>query len=336
MQTLVEALGWPSTVKTLAFRPPAIPALAPFLLKTGASDPLDPPWPDLIICAEALCSIVALWLRRKSGGHGKIVCIGRPAGRPDPFDLVLTTAQYRLPPAANIAELALPLSQPREYSADASSNTTAPGPHPHLAVLVGASSSPDKLDTAAARRLAHDLCCYAAARGGTLTLVTSPRTSSDVAKALASPIRPPHQVHIYGQPPEDSYRRIIAHADEIIVTSDSVSMVVDALEAGKSVQVYALPQSRGWQFSFAEWAQRHTLETDECPMLLRPLAWLFHRGFVEVSADRRRLFDRLTAEGRLQWFGREPSVHALQPEPPFKRDLDTAVTRVKALFPELV
>ena len=71
-------------------------------------------------------------------------------------------------------------------------------------------------------------------------------------------------------------------------------------------------------------------------MLLRPLAWLFHLGFVEVSADRRQLFDRLAAEGRLQWFGREPPLHGLRPVSPFKKDLDNAVTRVKALFPKLV
>jgi mitochondrial fission protein ELM1 len=327
MQTLVAALGWPSTIKILAFRPPAIPALAPFLFKASASDSLASPWPDLILCAEAQCSIMALWLRRKSGGHSKIVCIGRPAGKPDSFDLVLTTAQYRLRPAANIAELALPLSQPREYSADA----TLPGRGQHIAVLVGASSAPDRLDTAAARNLADDLIHYAAARGATLTMVTSPRTRADVAKVLASAMHPPHSFHAYGQPPQNSYRRIIAGADEIIVTSDSVSMAIDALETRKPVRVYALPQSRGWSFSLAEWVRRHALETEECPWLLRPLAWLFHRGFVEVSADRRKLFDRLATEGHLQWFGRESPVHALRPALPFKADLEFAVARIKTL-----
>ena len=332
MQTLVAALGWPSTEKSLAFRPPAIPALAPFLFKANASDLLASPWPDLIFCAEAQCSIMALWLRRKSGGYSKIVCIGRPAGKPDSFDLVLTTAQYRLRPAANIAELALPLSQPREYSTDA----TLPGRGQRIAVLIGASSAPDRLDTAAARKLADDLIRYAAARGATLTVVTSPRTHADVAKVLANAMHSPNSFQAYGQPPQDSYRRIIAGADEIVVTSDSVSMAIDALETQKSVLVYALPQSRGWPFSLAEWVQRHALETEECPWLLRPLAWLFHRGFVEVSADRRKLFDRLVTEGHLQWFGRKSPVRAPQPESPYKKDLDIALARVKALFPELV
>jgi mitochondrial fission protein ELM1 len=331
MQTLVAALCWPATLKNLAFWPPAIPALAPLLLKTKVSDPLAPPWPDLILCAEAQCSMMALWVRRKSGRHSKIVCIGRPAGKPDSFDLVLTTVQYRLRPAANITELALPLSPPREYSTDG----TVAGRGLHIAVLVGASSAPDWLDAAAARKLADDLVGYAAARHATLTVVMSPRTNAGVAKVLAGAMQPPHIFHAYGQPPEDSYRRIIASADEIVVTSDSVSMAIDALETGKPVQVYALPQSRGWLFSFAEGVQRSALETENCPLLLQPLAWLFHRGFAEVSADRRRLFDRLAAEGYLQWFGSAPSAHLPRPLVPFKTDLALAVARVKALFPEM-
>ncbi len=332
MQTLVAALGWPATVKTLAFRPPAIPALAPFLLKTGASDPLAPPWPDLIICAEALSSILALWLRQKSGGHSKIVCIGRPAGNPGPFDLVLTTAQYRLRPAANIAELALPLSPPRDYSTEAGA-AAAPGPRPHVAVLVGASSAPDRLDKTAARRLADDLCRHAAARGGRLTLVTSPRTSPDVAEVLAAAMQPPNRLQAYGQPPADSYRRIIADADKIVVTSDSISMAVDALETRKPVLVYALPQSLGWLYSFAEWLQRHALAAENCPPLLRLLAWPFNRGFAEANADRRRLFERLATEGHLRWFGHGPMPQMPQPALPFQQDRATAVARVKALFP---
>lgn len=331
MQTLVAALGWPSKVMTLAFKPLAIPALAPFLLKTGASDSLTPPWPDLIICAEAQSSIMALWLRKKSGGHSKIVCIGRPAGNPAPFDLVLTTAQYRLRPAANIAELALPLSPPREYPAETGGAAAAPGARPHLAVLVGASSAPDRLDTAAARQLADDLCRHAAARGGRLTLVTSPRTSPDVAEVLTGAMQPPNRLQAYGQPPADSYRRILADADEIIVTSDSVSMAVDALEMRKPVQIYALPQNRGWLFSLAEWVQRSALETEKCPLLLQPIAWFFDHGFAEVSADRRRLFDRLAAEGHLRWFGRESPAQEPQPTLPFNADLALAVAQVKAL-----
>ena len=329
MQTLVAELGWPATLKTLAFRPPAMPALAPFLFNTGASDSLAPPWPDLIICAEAQCSIMALRLRRKSGGHSKIVCIGRPAGKTDSFDLVLTTAQYRLRPAANIVELALPLSLPLEHPADA----TLPWRGKHIAALVGASSAPDKLDASAASKLADDLIRYVAARGATLTVVSSPRTPADVAEVLASTMQPPNKFQAYSQPPDDSYRRIIAGAGEIIVTSDSVSMAIDALEARKPVQVYALPQSRGWLFSVAECIQRHALETEKCPWLLQPLAWVFHSGFVEVNADRRRLFDRLAAEGHLHWFGRARPTRAPQPELPFKADLDLAVSRVKKLFP---
>ena len=78
MNLLAGALGWPTEVKRLAFRKPHIPALAGLLLKRQ-SDGLAAPWPDLVICAEALPCVMARRLKRQSGGRIGIVCIGRPA-----------------------------------------------------------------------------------------------------------------------------------------------------------------------------------------------------------------------------------------------------------------
>jgi len=71
MQVLAGALGWPHTIKKLAFRAPHVPALARLLLDRRASDPLEPPWPDLVLCGEGLTSVIARCLRRRAAGAVK-------------------------------------------------------------------------------------------------------------------------------------------------------------------------------------------------------------------------------------------------------------------------
>ena len=327
MQALLQALAWPGEIKTLHFRPPPIPALAPLLLRPHAGDRIAPPWPDLIVCAEAMSSVIAQRLRRLSGGRTKLICLGRPAGDPAVFDLVLTTAQYHLPPQPNVVELSLPLTAAPEKPDDDAVRLT--GARPFIAVLVGGASSPEVLDRAAARELADAVCRYAAHHGGTLHVVTSPRTGRKASDELLRRVPPPHRVHVYGRSPNNPYRRVLALADEIIVTNDSVSMVADALATEKPVYVYALPRTRNPTFLVSEWCRRNVLESASVPPLLRPVAWLFEKGFVETSADRLRLFGRLAGERRIGWFGGPPPLirkHAgLQ-------DMEIAVARVKNLF----
>ena len=132
MLALAKASGWDYEAKHLRFAGPEIPLLSRLLLQNG-NDVLTPPWPDFVLCAEASPSVIARAIRRASGGKTRAVCLGRPAGSAAGFDLVITTAQYRVPPAANVVELSMPLA------ADAGAEAEAGGPVPEgvIALLVG-------------------------------------------------------------------------------------------------------------------------------------------------------------------------------------------------------
>lgn len=325
MEKLAAALGWPFLVKRLVFRSPNVPFLAGLLLERGASDSLDAPWPDLILCGEARTSVIALDLKRRSGGRIKIVCLGRPAGDPAQFDLVLTTAQYRLPKAANIVELALPLVAEAPAPANDGMLDVA---RPVTTVLVGGTAVPERLDDAAASSLARDVLARQQGTGGTLFVVTSPRTGAEAGAALAQAIPPPHVVHLWRKGEDNPYRRFLAIADEVVVTSDSVSMVADALAAGKPVSVYRLPRRATAKDAAVEWLFARVYGETPCPFWLKPAKWLFDVGLIEVRADRPRLFDRLIREGRVGWFGaaRVGTRFAASDE------LDAILPRIKALF----
>lgn len=330
MQKLVDALGWPGTVKHLVFRPPNVPFLARLLLDRARSDRLVEPWPDLVLCAEACTSVIARAIKRKSNGRVKLVCLGRPAGSPAEFDLVLTTAQYRLPKAGNIVELALPLvmdAAPEAASEDVSG--IADLARPVTTVLVGGTALPERLDGEAAAALARDLLAQAQKCDGTLLVVTSPRTSAAAGEALARAIPAPHIVHLWRKEGDNPYRRFLACADAIVVTGDSVSMVADALATGKDVSVYRLP--RRWTFTHGvtERLFERVSAGPHCPWWLRPVKILFDKGLIEARADRPRLFDRLVAEGRLRWFGeaRRETRHVSSPA-----ELEAILPRIRALF----
>lgn len=315
MLALARATGWPHEVKTLRFAGPEIPVLSKLLLK----ETLSPPWPDLVLCAEASPSVIAKAIRRASGGRTRAVCLGRPAGSAAGFDLVITTAQYRIPRAANVVELAMPLAAETAGAAP----PVAGGP---VAVLVGGPAFPDRLDEAAAEQLASDVLALAARKGAVLDVVTSPRTPAAAIAVLDRRITAPHRLTVFGRG-ENRYRAALAAASKIVVTSDSVSMVSDALASGKPVSVYPLPQALNMKWRLGDGLYRHCVEVPQ--PLTGPVRWLFDAGIVEVAPDRRKLFGRLAAEGRLGWFGEDPPP----PQPDAaRRDLATAVQSLRQLM----
>jgi uncharacterized protein len=321
MLALTQALGWPTTVKRISFRLPklaAIPFLAARLFDRATSDSIEPPWPDLVLCGEGRASAIARVIQKRSKGAVRTVCLGRPAGSPEPFDLVLTTPQYRLPAASNIVELSLPLTPGAAPAVEGDEAKPDEYRRPVIAVLVGGTSLPERLDRQAAVSLASDLVSYAKAAGSTLHFITSPRTEAGAAAALVDAVAAPHTVHEWRGKGDDTFRRLLVAADHVVVTSDSVSMVVDAFAAGKAVSVYRLPQHHTVKNRLVSWLHGR-----------KGAIWLFDHGILEVRPDRRVLFEKLVAQGRLTWFG-EPATGPAAPAA--ADDTAKAVAKVKGLF----
>ena len=106
VEEIAQALGWPCARKRLQMREPYVigkPKVAATLhhIDLARSDPLEPPWPDLIITIGRRPSMVALWIREQSGGRTKIVRVGKPSGPLRHYDLVIAGVRGR---PAGVAE----------------------------------------------------------------------------------------------------------------------------------------------------------------------------------------------------------------------------------------
>lgn len=252
VEALAPALGWPFERKNLVVREEwavAKPKVTPSLdhLDRSLSDPLEPPWPDLILTVGRRPSMAALWVRRESGNHTKIVLLGKPSGMMQHFDLVITSAEVQMVPLPNTASIALPLMRISEADVAEAVAAWKPTldalPRPLIGVLVGGPTGPFVFDANATERLLGLLRRIAAA-GGTPYVTTSRRTPRSAIDALETHL-PAGARWFRWAPgaPDNPYLALLGAADGLVVTGDSISMLVEAVKLRRPVAI--LPLSTG-------------------------------------------------------------------------------------------
>lgn len=251
--TLAEALPWPCLVKRVAVREPYLlgkPRVSASLhhIDSQRSDPLEPPWPDFVITIGRRMSMVALWIQSQARGHTRLVLLGAPKRFADRFDLTIISEQYRRAHRSNEMRITYPLQRIDESSiaseAEARRHEFAKFPHPLISVLVGGATKAVRFDAAVATRLARDVAELARKEHGTLFVTTSRRTPSDVVEVLAREL--PTDSMLYRWTADDTgnpYRALLGLADRFVVTSDSLSMMMEIARIGRPLAIYRLPDS---------------------------------------------------------------------------------------------
>ncbi len=250
VEILIEALGWRPERLHLEMRPPfdtAKPRYRPSLdhLDLARSAPLEPPWPDLIVTVGRRPSMAALWVREQTGGRTRIVLLGKPSGLLQHFDLVIVSGEVQIPGYPNVLKIGLPLMRPEP---DALARATerwrpqlAPLPRPLVAFLVGGPTHPFVFDAAAVDRLASEVRRVAEC-GGTPYLSTSRRTPPSVVHALRRALPDGARLFEWSAGAEDNpYLGLLGLADAFVVTSDSLSMIVEVVRGGRPLSVFPLP-----------------------------------------------------------------------------------------------
>jgi mitochondrial fission protein ELM1 len=254
---VAEALGCPFETRRFRNRYGALVANLlfgprfPGLVKHAAGD-FAAPWPDLVLAAgtqsEPICGLLRLWSRR-DGPVMRQVFLGRPWGDPRLYDLVVTTPQYRVPPAANVLEIALPLHRVSREKVAAEAARWAPRfaelPKPWIAVLLGGAIDRYSLDTRAAKRIAVEAGALAKASGGSLLVCGSYRTPPRALAVVAESVTVPSRIFDWKAVKSDNpYLGLLGLADSIVVTGDSMTMLAEACTTGKPVYIFDLGEGR--------------------------------------------------------------------------------------------
>lgn len=332
---LAEALDWPYEIKDVDYRRMAsalslVRARTRLGLNRAGSAKLRPPWPDLVISAGMRNEPVCRWIRRQSGGRTRLVHIGRPWMPLDRLDLVITTPQYRLPERPNVLQNSLTMQAVTLQRLRAEAGRWAGHfdhlPRPWVAVIVGGNSGPYTLGRKAARRLAAQATALANERGGALLVTTSARTSPAAIQELVRRIQAPmHFYHWQQNDLNNPYYAFLALADELIVTADSISMLSEACATGKPVHMFDLGTGHGAMH------RQGGAGDDDLRFSGQLYRLLMRWGPRRLSRDITLVHARLLREGRVRWLGEDGSVGAALP----LQDVDRAVARVRALFPDV-
>jgi hypothetical protein len=293
---LAQMLGWPYEIKRLRWQPdydidPAEAGVSLAGLDTAASDSLEPPWPGVIVGIGYRSAPISRWIAQR-GRHAINIRLGRPRTELAPYDLVITTPQYGLPPAPNVRELPLPLVKADTAAVASAVARWRPQlerlPKPRVAVLLGGPTQHMAFDEAVARDLARDLQSFAQRAGGSLLITTSPRSPAGLKPIFDQAISAPHFVFEFQAGADNPYLALLALSDAAIVTSDSASMVADVAAFERPLMIYELPWlGRSKKPGLVAGIKRHVRERRE------------QRGMAGLPADPLdRFYDMLTRQGR--------------------------------------
>ncbi|MFO1070109.1 MAG: ELM1/GtrOC1 family putative glycosyltransferase [Geminicoccaceae bacterium] len=347
---LAEALSWPFERRNLFYRRTELltnlfagPTLMGLI--RAKSDPLEPPWPELIISAGRRNEPLVRWIQQQAGGPGtvKLVHVGRPWAPIACFDLVITTPQYRLPHLPNVLHNETPLHRVTPERLAAAAAAWAPRlahlPRPYVMVTLGGQAGPYNFDRENGALLAWHASRMARELGGSLLVTSSARTPAKALAAFEATLDAPAEVYRWRKDAtENPYFGFLALADRMIVTCDSMSMLTEACVTRKPVFIFDLLRGEG--------SHRPPLPADGAVLPvtfaerlrdfnLRALIYRasIHVGPRRLTRDVSIIHKRQVEAGRAVWLGQPwPADRPLAPP---LDDVGRAVARVRALFPRL-
>jgi hypothetical protein len=209
----------------------------------------------------------------------------------------------------------------------------ADNPRPLTALMVGGPTGGLRFDLETAHDLFEKTLESVEESGGSLYITTSRRTPRDVVEMLRRGC--PESARLFefdseAPPSENPYHALLALADRFIVTTDSVSMMVEVARLGRSLSIYPLEGKTG---PFERGLTALGLLRPPCPrrdpilaggLWARTMFWLgrpWHNR--DLSAIPRLLVER----GLASWLGDE----WVQPATFVDDELEEVADRIRAL-----
>lgn len=186
------------------------------------------PWPELAISAGRRGAAVALWLGKR--GVRTVHCMAPGFGEPR-FDLLVVGRHDQPAAAPNLVDIlgaTHRMAPARLAAAREEWASFAEFPSPRVALLLGGPPRAEGMAPEVAASIAGRIAGFA----GSVLATGSRRTGQPAEAAVAAAIAPlPHHLHRWGAGGSNPYAGMLAWADLVVVTGDSISMASEALAA---------------------------------------------------------------------------------------------------------
>lgn len=258
MIALAEALGLPFEIKRLRYN--RLHALGPRLLgrslasltASSRRELLGGALPDLTISAGHRSVPVVRALRHRSGGRTRAIHVGFPRVSLGHFDLVIATPQYPVPDHPHLLRVPYTLTRAQTLAADDDDVAqVAALPAPRQLLIVGGPTLYWNLDRSTLFRSLSVMLEQAKRERGSVIVTASPRTPADIRDEIAGILQRSEAPSLFALPHRrPGYASLLAAADSIRVTADSVAMVSDAVWTGKPVALVPIAKSALGRIAF--------------------------------------------------------------------------------------
>jgi mitochondrial fission protein ELM1 len=241
---LAEAVGLPVVTKVIHIPKPWrwlrshwVAPLGVDALCGAGSDSFAPPWPRLLITCGRRSAALSIAVKRASGGRTLTVHVQNPQIPFRHFDRIIAPEHDGVSgPNVESSLGALHKVTPAKLADGANRwrETFAGLPRPLVAVLVGGTSGACRFTELEARQLADRLAVLARDKGVGLVVTPSRRTGEENTRILRKTLEPLGALVWDGQG-DNPYFGMLALAETILVTEESISMVSEACYSGKPV-----------------------------------------------------------------------------------------------------
>jgi hypothetical protein len=206
----------------------------------AVADAVRAPLPSLAIGCGGMAGSVLAALRRKSM---RVVQVQDPRMDISRFDLIIANHHDELTgPNVLVTRTALHRVTPDRLATEAAAwqDRLSPYRRPLVAVLLGGNNGRFRLDHDAGTRLAADLATMAEQDRVGIVVTPSRRTDPAVTELIRAALAPSGG-WVWDFNGENPYFGMLALADLIVVTQDSVSMISEAVATAAPVMVAPLP-----------------------------------------------------------------------------------------------
>lgn len=241
---LAEAIGLPTLHKTCHRRWPwgwlGLAVGNPLSQLTPTSDPLSPPWPDMVISCGRRSAPLALAIKKQNQGRTFCLHIQDPLYHHEAFDLIISPEHDHLQgPNVLVTRGALHKVTPRKLDEGVKlyGELFHHLPRPYSTVLLGGATNRYKMPREAMEDLIQKILRIREKTQGSVLVTPSFRTP--FRDILTHALEREEHIFLADIEKQNPYLGMLGLADYLFVTDDSVNMVCEACVTGKPV--YILP-----------------------------------------------------------------------------------------------